>query len=272
MKEPVIDILIPTYNRAASLAVTMTSLYFQSYKHFRILVSDQGDVPVEATEEVQAITRAFAMRDRPVKFYQNLPRKGMAHQRQFLLECSTSPFVLFLDDDLILEAFMVSELIKAIENEKCGFVGTGTIGLNFLADERKEEQEVEFWEDGVRPEIIRPQSEEWKRHILHNAANLYHLQEKLSIHPGDAKRYKLAWASACVLYDREKLLERGGFDFWKEVPEDHCGEDVAAQLRVMAKYGGCGILPSGVYHQELETTLPNRKFNIPERVDIFKEI
>lgn len=40
----------------------------------------------------------------------------------------------------------------------------------------------------------------------------------------------------------------------------------------MAKYGGCGILPSGVYHQELETTLPNRKFNIPERVDIFKEI
>ena len=76
--------------------------------------------------------------------------------------------------------------------------------------------------------------------------------------------YKIAWAGGCVMYDTEKLKAVGGFDFWKELPHDHCGEDVLAQLRVMKKYGGCGIIPSGVYHQELETTVHDRTVNAPE--------
>lgn len=55
--------------------------------------------------------------------------------------------------------------------------------------------------------------------------------------------------------------ERGGFDFWEALPTNHCGEDVLAQLRVMAKYGGCGMLPSGAYHLELPTTLLDRRIN-----------
>ncbi|MFQ4144942.1 hypothetical protein [Chlorogloeopsis sp. ULAP02] len=30
------------------------------------------------------------------------------------------------------------------------------------------------------------------------------------------------------------------------------------QKRLMALHGGCGIIPSGVYHQELPTTIVNR--------------
>jgi hypothetical protein len=41
-----------------------------------------------------------------------------------------------------------------------------------------------------------------------------------------------------------------------------------AQISVMKKYGGCGVLPSGVYHQELKTTLPDRSFNIPEHLPV----
>jgi hypothetical protein len=193
----------------------------------------------------------------------------MAQQRQHLLELASSRYILFLDDDLILEPYMVKTLTKAIENEKCGFVGTGTIGLNFLTDERPLEQEIEFWEGRVEPEVIHPTSQKWKRHRLHNAANLYHLQKKLSFAGSEIRKYKLAWASGCILYDRQKLLESGGFDFGDELPEEHCGEDVAAQMRVMASFGGCGVLPSGVYHQELKTTLPSRKFNIPEKINLW---
>jgi hypothetical protein len=70
------------------------------------------------------------------------------------------------------------------------------------------------------------------------------------------------------MYNTEKLRYVGGFSFWKDLPEQHCGEDVLAQLRVMKKYGGCGIIPSGVYHQELETTVPDRKVNAPEFLEI----
>jgi hypothetical protein len=39
----------------------------------------------------------------------------------------------------------------------------------------------------------------------------------------------VAWISACVLYDRQKLLEAGGFEFWRRLPRYHSGEEVLVQ-------------------------------------------
>ncbi|MFZ5509426.1 MAG: hypothetical protein ACOZCP_05155 [Pseudomonadota bacterium] len=41
------------------------------------------------------------------------------------------------------------------------------------------------------------------------------------------------------------------------------GEDVLVQCRVMARYGGCGLIPSGAYHQELPTTVAERRIDAP---------
>jgi hypothetical protein len=64
-----------------------------------------------------------------------------------------------------------------------------------------------------------------------------------------------------VLYDRAKLDAVGGFEFWRDLPPAHCGEDVVAERRVMARFGGAGILPSGAYHLESPTTVPDREHN-----------
>jgi len=69
----------------------------------------------------------------------------------------------------------------------------------------------------------------------------------------------VAWIGGCVLYDRERLVELGGFGFWRSVPPAHAGEDVVAQLRVMERYGGAGLLPSRAYHLELPTTVTDRR-------------
>ena len=61
------------------------------------------------------------------------------------------------------------------------------------------------------------------------------------------------------MYDTAKLRDIGGYLFWKQLPVEHCGEDVLVQLRMMEVYGGCGIVPSGVYHQELPTTISDRR-------------
>jgi len=66
------------------------------------------------------------------------------------------------------------------------------------------------------------------------------------------------------MYDVDKLRRAGGFEFWRELPPKHSGEDVLAQLRIMARHGGCGILPSGVYHQELPTTVEERSVDAPK--------
>lgn len=84
--------------------------------------------------------------------------------------------------------------------------------------------------------------------------------------------YKLAWAGGCVLYDTAKLRRAGGFEFWRELPGEHCGEDVLAQLRLMARDGGCGLLPSGAYHQELPTTVPQREVDAPRVLGLLEAV
>ncbi len=260
-----IDILIPTCERPYALAVTLTSLIAQTFNDFRIVISDQSrGLDTAQIPEVRAVMRVMEVKGHPIRFHKHLPKKGMAEQRAFLLSQALSPYALFLDDDVILEPFVVKNLMRAIQEEGCGLVGNGLIGLSYIEDVRVEEQGVEFIEGPVKPEFVAPGTKSWERHKLHNAANLYHVQKALGISPSHPLKYRIAWVGGCVLYDTSKLRSVGGFDFWRSLPKEHCGEDVLAQLRVMARFGGCGILPSGAYHQELKTTLPYRQVNAPE--------
>jgi GT2 family glycosyltransferase len=244
-------------------------LCYQDEKDFDIIISDQSDkIKPEESETLRAVRMVLESRGHRVTMLKNLPFKGLAQQRQFLLDHADTPFVLYLDDDLILEPYVLKNLLKIIRREKIGFAGSAVIGLSFKNDYRPHQQAIEFWDGEITPELITPESEAWKRYLLHNAANPLHLQEKFNISPESPVPYKIAWVGGCVLYDTDKLRDAGAFEFWKDLPEKHCGEDVLAQLRVMRKSGGCGVLPSGVYHQELETTVPERKINAPEYLEI----
>jgi GT2 family glycosyltransferase len=268
MLKPV-NILIPTYKRLKALAVTLTSLYYQNEKKFDVVIADQSsDDSIEKDNSIKTLRRLFQLQGNTVMIAKNVPRRGMAQQRQFLLEQSQAKYSLFLDDDLVLDSYVVRNMKQTIEQKECGFVGCAVIGLSYERDVRPHQQRIEVWEDKVKPEKILPQSDEWQRYELHNAANIYHIEQKLHASAEAPIPYKVAWVGGCVMYDTEKLKDVGGFDFWKELPDNHCGEDVLAQLRVMKKYGGCGIIPSGVYHQELETTVPDRTVNAPECLEI----
>jgi glycosyltransferase involved in cell wall biosynthesis len=254
-----IDILIPTYRRPAALAVTLTSLVAQTCRDFRIVISDQtedGD-PV-ATGEVQSVLRVLRAHGHAVEIHKHLPRRGMAEQRQFLLDRAQGKYSLFLDDDLILEPYVVERMLVTIQEEDCGFVGSAVIGLSFIDDIRPQEQKIDFWDGPVQPEVIKYDTPQWERWRLHNAANLYHVQQRLGLTPDQQRKYRVAWVGGCVMYNTSKLRELGGYLFWQELPPEHCGEDVLVQLRLMERYGGCGIIPSGVYHQELPTTIVER--------------
>ncbi len=266
---PLLDILIPTYNRPAALAITLTGLIAQTFNDFRILISDQteGD-DIAGSGEVQAVMNILHIHGRQVRIDKNLPRRGMAQQRQFLLDRASAPYTLFLDDDVLMENYAVENMLNALQEEQCGFVGSALIGLNYINDIRPLEQNIEYWETRVSPETVRPGTPAWERHKLHNAANIYHVAQRFKLSPLHPRKYKVAWVGGCVLYDTQKLRDSGGFTFWKELPAGHAGEDVLAQLRVMETYGGCGIIPSGAYHLELPTTVTDRAVDAPLFLDI----
>lgn len=267
-----LDVLIPTFERPAALAITLTSLLAQTHRDLRIVISDQSrhaasfDAP-----EVMAVVRVLRAQGREVELHRHLPRRGLAEQREFLLARVTAAYCLFIDDDVILDADLVERLLSTITEEGCGLVGCGLVGLSYLDDVRPHEQALELWEGPVEPELVTPGSPEWERHKLHNAANLHHVARRLGLAPEARLRYKLAWAGGCVLYESDALRDAGGFEFWQELPVSHAGEDVLAQLRVMARRGGCGILPSGAYHQELATTVAERATDAPWVLPIVAE-
>ena len=259
-----IDVLVPTCNRPYALAMTLTSLAAQTFTDMRILVSDQSDDD-RAMEHPQllAVRRFLEVSGKPVRTWRHLPHQGMAEQRSFLLSQVTAPYCLFLDDDVLLENDLVERLLNAIMDQRCGFVGSALHGLSHADSIRPQQQHIEFWEERVRPELVSPDSPAWNRHQLHNAANLLHVQQKFGLTRERTRYYRVAWVGGCVLFDTAKLREAGGFDFWQDLPPRHCGEDVLAQLRVMERFGGCGIIPSGAYHMELPTTLAERPVDAP---------
>src|SRR5690606_31222885 len=108
------------------------------------------------TGEVAAIARVLALHGCEVCLLENLPRRGIAQQREFLLEQATAPYALFLDDDVILEPYVLEMLLDVIRREGCGFVGSSVIGASYIDDVRPAQQHVELWEGPVSPEVVLP--------------------------------------------------------------------------------------------------------------------
>jgi GT2 family glycosyltransferase len=257
---PLVDVLVPTSGRGTELGVTLAGLAAQDDPSFRLVLSDQSDHGAVAGEPgVQAMLRVLRAQGREVVELRHLPRLGLAEHRQFLLDQASAEFVLFLDDDVWLESGTMKRMLDAIVELGCGFIGSAVQGLSYLGDDRPHERtEFRPWEAGVLPERIRRDSPAFGRWPLHNAANLAHKAAEVEVEPGGWIAYRVAWVGGCVLFRRRALVDSGGFEFWPDLPQEHAGEDVAAQWRVMERWGGAGILPSGAVHLESPTTVTVR--------------
>lgn len=257
-----VDVLIPTYGRKTGLAMVLTSLLGQTFTDFDVTVSDQtGDADAYLDSiEIQTAADALRYHGHQVDLIRHLPRRGLAEQRQFLLERSSAPYVHFVDDDVVLEPQVMQRLLDVVRTDNCGFAGSAAVGLAYLDDVRPYQQDIELWHGPVRPEPFTP---DWipERHAVNVAANPLHVERRIAPHR-ETIRYKVDWiGGANVMYDREKLMDVGGFGFWDRLPAEHAGEDAVVQFLLIHAYGGCGVLPSGAYHLCLETTVPNREHN-----------
>ena len=264
-----VDVLIPTYRRKTGLAVTLTSLLGQTFQDFDVTVSDQTEEEGGYLDsiEIQTLVRALRWHGRQVRLLRRLPRRGLAEQRQFLLDQSVAPYVHYLDDDVLLDPPVMQRMLDVLRAERIGFVGCAATGLEYLDDVRPQQQRIECWSGPVRPELFTPENIPWERHMVNNAANPLHLERRLAP-DGQTIRYKVAWVGgANLLFDREKLLSVGGFPWWRRLPREHAGEEVVVQFLLIRKYGGCGILPSGTYHLGLPTTIADRSHNATELFD-----
>jgi len=89
--DPLVSVLIPTYNRKWLLPRTLQSVLSQSYHNIEVvLVNDAG-------EDVQDIVKKF--NDPRIKYFQNDKNKDLAGTRNVALGLSTGDYICLLDDD-----------------------------------------------------------------------------------------------------------------------------------------------------------------------------
>lgn len=102
--EPVVSIVLPTYERPALTRLAITSALRQSFGEFRLLVGDDS-----STDAVEAVVREFD--DPRISYRRNTPRRGPAANWTELIRSATTPFVASLNDDDEWEPTFLERLV-----------------------------------------------------------------------------------------------------------------------------------------------------------------
>src|SRR5437764_11247450 len=167
--------------------MTLSGVAAQTLRDVHVIVADQSQEPVVDSQVVQTLGRVIEARGGSVEWHFREPIHGIAEQRDFLLKRATAPAVLYLDDDVLMEPWVVERLLETLRAERCAFVGAFPAGLSHRDDVRPHQQFVEFWDGPVRPEAVDPGSPKWERARLHSAANIFHVSQRLA--PGEVRQY-----------------------------------------------------------------------------------
>lgn len=92
MSEPLVSVILPTYNRASFLEESVQSVLFQNYKNFELIIVDDG-----STDTTAKHAKEWALDQRVQYFYQE--NRGVSSARNFGLNKAKGNWVAFLDSD-----------------------------------------------------------------------------------------------------------------------------------------------------------------------------
>lgn len=122
MKDPLVSIIIPTYNRAHLIGETLDSVIAQTYTNWECIVVDDGSK--DHTDEVLNI---YCIKDSRIKYFhrpkEHLP--GGNGARNYGFKLSKGVYINWFDSDDILKNNLLKAKIDLFYNSKCDFVTCG---------------------------------------------------------------------------------------------------------------------------------------------------
>lgn len=126
MKEGLISIIIPTYNRAHYLRFTLQSIESQTYTNWECIVVDDG-----STDDTEMLVQQF-LKDERFKFMKRPGTfsKGANSCRNYGLEHSKGEFIQWFDSDDVMLPQHLEILLNAITS--CGVDFAVGDSLNFI--------------------------------------------------------------------------------------------------------------------------------------------
>lgn len=113
MRTPTLSIIIPTRDRPDDLLECVDSISRQDRLPQELIIVDQSAVPLEETLRAQFSSQSSS----PRLIYLHAPEvRGLPQARNLGLSQSHGEIIMFLDDDVVLEAGYISEILRVFTN------------------------------------------------------------------------------------------------------------------------------------------------------------
>jgi len=133
-----VSICIPTLNRPNVLRRLLVSILQHDYSPFEILVIDASDDSL--TKQV-----CIDLDSSGILKYIYSERKQLTYQRNIAIKEANGDYILFLDDDIILERGCIRELKSFLDNDLLGeFAAVGPVILNEFGKEIYKYQRIYY--------------------------------------------------------------------------------------------------------------------------------
>lgn len=117
MKSTNVDILLATYNGEKYLKSQLDSILSQTYKDFRLLISDDC-----SSDNTRKILEEYKEKDNRIILYFQEKNLGVIKNFEFLLQKVESKYYMFSDQDDIWKNDKVEKSVKKIEETKSDLV------------------------------------------------------------------------------------------------------------------------------------------------------
>lgn len=144
-KQPLVSIIIPTYNRAHLIGETLDSVLAQTYNNWECIVVDDG-----STDDTDELLHGYIAKDDRFQYHkrQNTHLQGGNGARNYGFEMSKGEYVNWFDSDDIMHPSKIKSQVEALNNnifdycidEYINFVDTYTDSRvdTFLRNEKLE--------------------------------------------------------------------------------------------------------------------------------------
>ena len=138
IKEPLISVMMPTYNNDKYIAQAIESIYAQNYSNIEIIVVDDG-----STDNTKEIVKRY----KDIKYFYT-EHKGIPFARNIALENSKGEYIAFLDsDDYWLPNKLNTQMQYFKEHPDCEIVFTKY--ENFFENEDITKNKIAVFEKNV---------------------------------------------------------------------------------------------------------------------------
>ena len=135
MKEPLISVMMPTYNNAKYIGQAIDSIYAQNYGNIEIIIVDDG-----STDNTKEVVQQY----KDIKYFY-IEHKGIPFARNVALENAKGEYIAFLDsDDYWLPNKLNTQMQYFKEHPDCEIVFTKY--ENFFENEDVKKNKIAIFE------------------------------------------------------------------------------------------------------------------------------